>query len=53
MARWYRTASRSSYEALEGSWCDVTSPVITAALTLSLTGQYERQGTEAAEGVRL
>ena len=29
------------------------SPVITAALTLSLTGQYERQGTEAAEGVRL
>jgi branched-chain amino acid transport system substrate-binding protein len=31
----------------------VKSPVITAALTLSLTGQYERQGTEAAEGVRL
>ena len=29
------------------------SPVITAALTLSLTGQYERQGIEAAEGVRL
>lgn len=29
------------------------SPPITAALTLSLTGQYERQGTEAAEGVRL
>ena len=29
------------------------SPTITAALTLSLTGQYERQGTEAAEGVRL
>jgi branched-chain amino acid transport system substrate-binding protein len=29
------------------------SPAITAALTLSLTGQYERQGTEAAEGVRL
>ena len=28
-------------------------PAITAALTLSLTGQYERQGTEAAEGVRL
>ena len=53
MARWYRTASRSSYEALEGSWCGVESPVITAALTLSLTGQYERQGTEAAEGVRL
>ncbi len=29
------------------------SPPITAALTLSLTGRYERQGTEAAEGVRL
>jgi ABC-type branched-subunit amino acid transport system substrate-binding protein len=28
------------------------SPV-TAALTLSLTGRYERQGAEAAEGVRL
>ena len=26
---------------------------VTAALTLSLTGRYERQGTEAAEGVRL
>jgi len=26
---------------------------ITAALTLSLTGSYERQGTDAAEGVRL
>jgi ABC-type branched-subunit amino acid transport system substrate-binding protein len=42
-----------SYEALEGSWCGMKSPVITAALTLSLTGQYERQGIEAAEGVRL
>jgi len=31
----------------------VTSPPITAALTLSLTGRYERQGTEAAEAVRL
>jgi ABC-type branched-subunit amino acid transport system substrate-binding protein len=31
----------------------VRPPTITAALTLSLTGQYERQGTEAAEGVRL
>jgi branched-chain amino acid transport system substrate-binding protein len=31
----------------------VKSPAITAALTLSLTGQYERQGTEAAEGIRL
>jgi ABC-type branched-subunit amino acid transport system substrate-binding protein len=31
----------------------VKSPPITAALTLSLTGRYERQGTEAAEGVRL
>jgi ABC-type branched-subunit amino acid transport system substrate-binding protein len=31
----------------------VQSPAITAAMTLSLTGQYERQGTEAAEGVRL
>jgi ABC-type branched-subunit amino acid transport system substrate-binding protein len=29
------------------------APAITAALTLSLTGQYERQGTEAAEGIRL
>ena len=27
------------------------SPAITAALTLSLTGQYERQGIEAAEGM--
>jgi branched-chain amino acid transport system substrate-binding protein len=31
----------------------VKSPPITAALTLSLTGRYERQGAEAAEGVRL
>jgi branched-chain amino acid transport system substrate-binding protein len=31
----------------------VKSPPITAALTLSLTGRYERQGTEAAEAVRL
>jgi ABC-type branched-subunit amino acid transport system substrate-binding protein len=31
----------------------VKSSAITAALTLSLTGRYERQGTEAAEGVRL
>jgi ABC-type branched-subunit amino acid transport system substrate-binding protein len=31
----------------------VKSLEITAALTLSLTGRYERQGTEAAEGVRL
>jgi branched-chain amino acid transport system substrate-binding protein len=31
----------------------VKSPAITAALTLSLTGKYGRQGTEAAEGVRL
>ena len=31
----------------------MTSPPITAALTLSLTGRYERQGTEAAEGIRL
>jgi ABC-type branched-subunit amino acid transport system substrate-binding protein len=31
----------------------VKAPGITAALTLSLTGQYERQGTKAAEGVRL
>lgn len=28
-------------------------PPITAALTLSLTGRYERQGTEAADGIRL
>jgi branched-chain amino acid transport system substrate-binding protein len=31
----------------------VKSPPITAALTLSLTGRYERQGSEAAEGMRL
>jgi branched-chain amino acid transport system substrate-binding protein len=31
----------------------VKSSPITAALTLSLTGRYERQGAEAAEGVRL
>jgi branched-chain amino acid transport system substrate-binding protein len=31
----------------------VKSPPITAALTLSLTGRYERQGAEAAQGVRL
>jgi ABC-type branched-subunit amino acid transport system substrate-binding protein len=31
----------------------VKSPAVTAALTLSLTGRYERQGTEAAEGVQL
>jgi branched-chain amino acid transport system substrate-binding protein len=31
----------------------VQSPSITAVLTLSLTGRYERQGAEAAEGVRL
>jgi branched-chain amino acid transport system substrate-binding protein len=31
----------------------VTSPPITAALTLSLTGRYERQGIEAAAAIRL
>jgi branched-chain amino acid transport system substrate-binding protein len=31
----------------------VKSPPITAALTLSLTGRYERQGTLAAEAIRL
>ncbi|HEX6674540.1 MAG TPA: ABC transporter substrate-binding protein [Actinomycetes bacterium] len=31
----------------------MNSAPITAALTLSLTGRYERQGAEAAEGVRL
>jgi branched-chain amino acid transport system substrate-binding protein len=31
----------------------VKLPPITAALTLSLTGRYERQGTEAAEAIRL
>jgi hypothetical protein len=31
----------------------MNSPPTTAALTLSLTGRFERQGTEAAEGVRL
>ncbi len=29
------------------------SPPITAALTLSLTGRYQRQGTQAAEAIRL
>ena len=29
------------------------TPPITAALTLSLTGRYQRQGTDAAEGIRL
>jgi branched-chain amino acid transport system substrate-binding protein len=29
------------------------APPITAALTLSLTGRYERQGTDAANGIRL
>jgi ABC-type branched-subunit amino acid transport system substrate-binding protein len=29
------------------------SPTITAALTLGLTGPFERQGTAAAEGIRL
>ena len=37
----------------KGATDGMKSPAITAALTLSLTGQYERQGTEAAEGVRL
>jgi branched-chain amino acid transport system substrate-binding protein len=32
---------------------DRDSPTTTAALTLSLTGPYRRQGSEAAEGVRL
>ena len=31
----------------------MNSPPTKAALTLSLTGPYERQGTEAAEGLRL
>jgi ABC-type branched-subunit amino acid transport system substrate-binding protein len=31
----------------------MTSPAITAALTLSLTGRYERQGTDGADGIRL
>lgn len=31
----------------------MTTPTITAALTLSLTGRYERQGADAAEGIRL
>src|SRR6266542_951661 len=31
----------------------MNSPTITAALTLSLTGRYERQGTDAADGIRL
>ena len=31
----------------------MNAPPTTAALTLSLTGPFERQGTEAAEGVRL
>ncbi len=32
---------------------DVSPPLTTAALTLSLTGTFARQGTDAAEGVRL
>jgi len=31
----------------------MNSPTITAALTLSLTGRYERQGTDVADGIRL
>jgi len=31
----------------------MNAPTTTAALTLSLTGPYERQGVDAAEGVRL
>jgi ABC-type branched-subunit amino acid transport system substrate-binding protein len=31
----------------------MTTAPITAALTLSLTGRYERQGTDAADGIRL
>ena len=31
----------------------MNSPAITAALTLSLTGRYERQGTDAADGIQL
>ena len=31
----------------------MNTPPTTAALTLSLTGPFQRQGTEAAEGVRL
>jgi ABC-type branched-subunit amino acid transport system substrate-binding protein len=29
------------------------SPALTAAMTLSLSGRYERQGTDAADGIRL
>src|SRR5919108_2843362 len=51
MARWCRIGSRSTdaparRQAMNG-------PATTAALTLSLTGPFARQGTEAAEGVRL
>ena len=54
MASSCRTGLGSSCEpAWEEAWSGVTSPPITAALTLSLTGRYERQGTEAAAGVRL
>jgi hypothetical protein len=36
-----------------GATHGVKSPAVTAALTLGLTGKYWRQGTGAAEGVRL
>jgi hypothetical protein len=36
-----------------GAWPGMKSPAVTAALTLSLTGRHERQGTEAADGIRL
>src|SRR5215207_6379555 len=51
MVRWSRTGSRSRYEFTFGN--HMTSSPTTAALTLSLTGPFARQGTEAAEGVRL
>src|SRR4029450_9086468 len=51
MVRWCRTGSRSRYEPTFEK--HMTSTPTTAALTLSLTGPFARQGTEAAEGVRL
>jgi ABC-type branched-subunit amino acid transport system substrate-binding protein len=51
MVKWCPTGSRSTYElTIENH---MTSSPATAALTLSLTGPFARQGTEAAEGVRL
>src|SRR5215213_3969592 len=49
--RWCPTGSRSRYELTFEN--HMTASPTTAALTLSLTGNFARQGTEAAEGMRL